>query len=333
MINCQNFIESKVKYLVERLKIIKESKVSMFDTQNRDDFHKLGRSQSRDIKSLGKIYLVDDNNINRLKKNVFNINLSLFSKPGITDNIKSDDELIRKPFDKASSSSIINDKINGKKKLISKMTNRKGLILSLIPKNSLNALSIKEETMSNADVQNSLNNLGSNEEENTQILKKMIISESSKDFFMKRKSSEIITKQGFEQHQIDDTQKKDFPSFTLQNYFKNHVKIESRKDLLTSRSDIHIIDMLNIIDNGQRNKDRNNKSAQSISSLLFEKDKKNLRIEKMLAPINIMRKKKNESKSIRYKHSSTMKIEEKLLNQMKIINTNIKFKSTENKKN
>ena len=74
---------------MDRLKVIKESKINMYDTQNREEMGKHVLFPNRLIvnsscHSIRKNYLLDDYNNFKLKKNVLNINLNVMSTNRVT---------------------------------------------------------------------------------------------------------------------------------------------------------------------------------------------------------------------------------------------------------
>ena len=315
-INYKKFVDSKVLYLVERLKIIRQSKLRMFDTQNSEDLDKRGIRISRETRNknlaINNNYRLDDAK-NHKSKNVVSCNSTINSKTIVKDPIGIDNYFNKNTLEKQSSFSKQNSKIK-----IS--PNKKTLILSLIHKNSSNALSLKEDTIiSDNDVNNSLYDIGNNINEEYKDIKSLSLLES-KRVLNKKKMLKVNSVGIFEERKLNvKPQFYDF-SLSLQNYFRNHVKINRDKESL--HSSINKIDILNVID--KRKNERENKLVLSkTSSILFEKNRIYSRLEKKLVPINIMRKRQKASKSLRNKNKSLVK-EDKFCNQMKIVNINSK---------
>jgi hypothetical protein len=159
------------------------------------------------------------------------------------------------------------------------------------------------------------------------ILKKIVFNcnekklSNNEETKSKRTGSEIRSKRKFENLKKEGNQ--DF-SQTFHNFFNKKSKaIEMKKEKIKSfsRKDIHVIDFNNLIENDAKT-ERNFKSILSQNTSMVSYLDKNLltsRNEKRLAPAKMIKIKQTASKKKRYKSSVSMKVEEKLINHMKIV--------------
>jgi hypothetical protein len=320
-------VRAKVQYLVERLKAIKESKVSVFE------FHNSLSANTDRVKSSsnqGIQYLKDT--LTPRKENLGNGDFKIkFQKNAISLNM--DNPSFRKLTKKDLQTTAEEEKqmsltLRTGKKYDS---HKNKPIMMPYNKSSLKAVKVRKDSIDSFESEDANVNNDNFDELDTNnkrtLLKKIVLDCNDKKLSMngeansKRTGSEIRSKKMFENFKKEANQ--DF-SQTFNNFFikkskANEMKNEKIKSF--SRKDIHVIDFINLIENDPKT-ERNFKSILSQNSSIISYPDKNAltsRIEKRLAPAKMIKIKQTASKKKRYKSSVSMKIEEKLINHMKIV--------------
>ena len=288
----------------------------MFNTQNKEDFKERRKfSNNCDDKMIipdkkRKNFSLDYYKNIKFHKNILNINFNVKFKNKNIEAKDANGELHRNQnYINSLSPEKKNDNLR-KEKITNKLSPLKTNLLSPIKKNITKTPSAKEETnLSETDYQNSFNLINFNKQTSKKV--------SATNNQNKSQLKSALTKRNiFEIKKQDDNKhynkNKDIAFMLFENLYKN--KVDNRKHY-HNRNSLHIIDVLNEFDN-YKNNDKNEKLVLSNSCSNFFLTSK---IEKKLAPAKNIKKKQTASKTIRYKINSSMKIEEQLFNQGKIL--------------
>lgn len=321
----EKLVKAKVQYLVERLKAIKESKVNVFEFQNSQsaNIYKVKSSSNQKTQMYNE-------SINTKKENLFPDYRIKLTKNAISLNmdIPSFRKVEKKDFntlyseEKTMSLTLRKGKLNS--------MNKNDPVVLPFDKSCSKVVQVRNDTIISleSEIPNDNNNIIEELDSNNKrtILKKIILEYNDKKYNnaetkSKRTGSEIKSKGKFENLKNED--KKDF-SLTFQNYFpkkKNKIEKVTTKKSSFSRKDIHVIDFNNLFDNEAKTERNFNSILSQNNNSIYNPERNALtsRNEKRLAPAKMIKIKQNAAKKKRYKSSISMKIEEKLINHMKIV--------------